>query len=152
MAIRLVLFLILNFAALGLGSYFTSGAVTGEWYRGLNKAPWTPPGWFFGVAWTVIMICFAVFMAMAWERVANRHVLIGLFAVQWVLNVMWNPVFFRNHQVLAGLVVISLLTLLMAFILTRYGATMKFWSFLVVPYVLWLAVATSLNAYILIKN
>lgn len=152
MLIRLVLFLFLNFAALGLGSYFTSGAVSGEWYRALNKAPWTPPGWFFGVAWSFIMICFAVYMSVAWDRVTNRNLLIGLFALQWVLNVIWNPIFFRSHQVLAGLVVISLLTLLMAYFLVRYGTTLRVWSMLVVPYVVWLAVATSLNAYILIKN
>ena len=52
------LFLLLNFGALAIGSYFMNNGPQSNWYLTLNKAPWTPPGWVFGVAWTTIMICF----------------------------------------------------------------------------------------------
>jgi len=50
MAIRLFLFLLINFAALALGGLATSDGVVSLWYQNLNQAPWTPPGWVFGAA------------------------------------------------------------------------------------------------------
>ncbi len=152
MIYKLIIFLVLNFAALGIGSLLMGGGPTSEWYMNLNKAPWTPPGWFFGVAWTTIMICFAFYMAHAWETVSDRKFLLGLFIAQWVLNVSWNPVFFKYHQILLALVVIILLTLLIGYFLFKYRATLGAWSLLILPYFLWLITATSLNAYALTNN
>lgn len=152
MLLKIIIFLVINFAALGLGSYFTSTAVTAEWYQNLNKAPWTPPGWMFGAAWTTIMICFAVFMAYAWQLNENRNLLIALFVLQWILNVSWNPVFFKYHQVLFGLIIIVMLTVLMGYFFFAYFGQLKTKTLWVLPYFIWLIIATSLNAYILVKN
>ncbi|MCW8897121.1 MAG: tryptophan-rich sensory protein [Flavobacteriales bacterium] len=152
MFLKIIIFLVINFAALGIGSYFTSTAVTADWYQNLNKAPWTPPGWFFGFAWTTIMICFAVFMAYVWQLNENRNLLIVLFVIQWILNVSWNPVFFKYHQVAFGLFIIVLLTVLMGYFFFAYLPQLKVKTLLVLPYFIWLLVATSLNAYILVRN
>ena len=98
MILRLILFLVINFAALGIGSVLMGPGAGSDWYQNLIKAPWTPPGWVFGAAWTLIMICFAIYMTYAWDEVNDRNTLILLFTAQWPLNVLWNPVFFRYHQ------------------------------------------------------
>jgi len=152
MALRIILFLIINFAALGAGSLFTSDGVTSDWYLNLNKAPWTPPGWVFGAAWTTIMICFSLYMAFAWENVKNRNTLLTLFIIQLILNVGWNPVFFHFQNMSIGLVVISALTLLMGYFLFRYWPLLKTKSLLLLPYCIWLVIATSLNGYALFNN
>lgn len=152
MLYRILIFLVLNFAALGIGSLFTSNGVSSDWYINLNKAPWTPPGWVFGAAWTTIMICFAFYMAYAWDTVANRNLLIGLFIIQWVLNILWNPVFFKYQEVFFGLIVISTLTLLVGCFLISYWNQLDLKSLLILPYFLWLLIATSLNTYILLNN
>lgn len=152
MILRIIIFLIINFAALGLGGMFTSSAVQGDWYMSLNKAPWTPPGWFFGVAWTTIMICFSFYMAFVWDTLKNRNVLLGLFIVQWILNVVWNPIFFSMQNVVLGLTVITSLTGLIAFIFFRYASNIKWKSVLILPYLIWLFIATTLNAYVLLYN
>ncbi len=149
---RLLIFLIINFAALGIGGLFTGQGVPSDWYQNLDKAPWTPPGWVFGAAWTSIMICFAVYMAYAWEAVSNHNYLIGLFIVQWILNVIWNPVFFKYNDVFAGLIVILTLTFLVGYFLFGYISPLKAKSLLVLPYFLWLLIASSLNFYIYLKN
>jgi len=59
---HVILFLVLNFGALAVASLFTGNGVASNWYQHLNKAPWTPPGWMFGLAWTTIMICFALYI------------------------------------------------------------------------------------------
>jgi len=152
MIYRLIIFLALNFAALAIGGLFTGKGVPSDWYVDLIKAPWTPPGWVFGAAWTTIMICFGVYMALLWPTVENKPLLIGLFVVQWILNVAWNPVFFYYHQVLGGLLLISTLTLLVGFFLCYYWPGLKYKSLLILPYFVWLMIAASLNAYIFVKN
>lgn len=152
MIYRLVIFLLINFGALAVGSLFTSKGVPSEWYISLAKAQWTPPGWVFGAAWTTIMILLGIYMTYAWPVIENKKLLVGLYAAQWILNVGWNPTFFYYHNVLIGLLVISVLTALIGFILFYYWSELKLKSMLMAPYLIWLIVATSLNGYILLKN
>ena len=149
---RLTLFLIVHFAALGLGSALMGTGPMGNWYQDLNKAPWTPPGWVFGVAWTFIMICFAVYMAYLIDHKTDRKKIIILFAIQWVLNILWNPVFFYFQEVLLGIINISLLTILIGYLFFSYRKELKVKSIFIVPYLIWLLIATSLNGYILLNN
>jgi len=152
MIYRLIIFLALNFAALAIGGLFTSKGVPSDWYLDMAKAPWTPPGWVFGSAWTFIMICFSVYMAYLWPNVENKNLLMGLFILQWILNAGWNPTFFYFHNILGGLFIISGLSLLIGFLLVFYWPQLKLKSALLLPYFIWLLIATSLNGYIYLKN
>lgn len=152
MTIRIIIFIVINFAALGLGSLLMGQGASSEWYQQLNKAPWTPPGWAFGAAWFTIMLCYGIYMAQLWEMESKHQFLIGLFTMQWVLNVAWNPVFFRYHYSFGGLLIITALTVLVGYFIIQFGGKLKFWNLLIVPYFLWLIIATSLNAYIYFKN
>ncbi len=149
---RLLIFIAINFLGLYLGSIFTTGGVNSEWYQTLNKAPWTPPGWVFGAAWTTIMICLAFYMAYAWKLVADRNMLIILFVIQWILNVSWNPIFFQFQYTYSALLIIGILTLVVAYLFFGYFRELKSKTLLVLPYLLWLIIATSLNAYVCVKN
>lgn len=149
---RLILFLALNFGALALGGIFAGQGAVSDWYDGLQKAPWTPPGWVFGFAWTTIMICFSIFMSMAWEKINNKKKFVLLFSIQWILNVGWNPSFFYYHNVLFGIIIICSLTLLIAYLLVDYYKTLGSLTFFLLPYLIWLCIATSLNGYILFMN
>lgn len=152
MILRTIIFLVINFAALALGGLFTSKGVSSEWYVQLNKAPWTPPGWVFGAAWFSIMICFSIHMAFLYKTSVNTNMLIVLFCIQWVLNVMWNPVFFYFHAALPGLLIIATLNIIIAFMMFFYYPYGKLITLLLLPYFVWLLIATSLNAYIVFKN
>ena len=148
---RLLLFAILNFAGLALGSIFTDPGVNSSWYDTLNKAPWTPPGWVFGVAWTTIMVCFSIYLSILWPKVYKRPMII-LISVAWILNVLWNPVFFALHAVTIALLTISLLLVCIIVFFKKYWSKVHGVSLLLLPYIVWLIIATSLNAYILFKN
>jgi len=149
---RTLLFLILNFAALAIGGLFTGAGVSSSWYNEMNQAPWTPPGWVFGFAWTFIMVCFAFYMSFLIAPKANKKNIVLLFSLQWILNVAWNPIFFYYHQVLLGLISITALTALVAYFFFKFKSQLKFKSLLISPYLLWLLIATSLNAYIFLNN
>jgi len=145
------LFLVINFGALAIGTVLMNNGPQTDWYTQLNQAPWTPPGWAFGVAWTSIMICFSFYMAYLFLALPNTQVKI-LFTVQFILNVSWNFVFFNQHLVGFGLLIILALTFIVATLLFNFRKLLPIKSFLILPYFLWLLVASSLNAYIFLYN
>lgn len=150
---RLILFLVLNFAGLYLGSLFTTPGVNSDWYNELNQAPWTPPGWLFGVAWTTIMICFSIYLAKLFEKKTLWKSLIPLFVFEWLLNVGWNPVFFYHHATGLSLILISTLLLVVVYFAVGYRRKIKsYYTLLLAPYIIWLMIATSLNGYIYLYN
>ena len=150
--LKLLLFLGINFGALGVGSLFTNSGVSSEWYQSLDKAPWTPPGWVFGASWTLIMVCFSIWLAYLWPKVQDRSTLVVLYVIQLFLNIGWNPLFFHYKATLLALFVISALTILIIFLFGKYWNIVSTWSLLLLPYALWLVIATSLNAYIVFNN
>lgn len=148
---KVILFLIVNFAALGIGGLLQDPGPMGDWYQNLNKAPWTPPGWVFGAAWTFIMVCFSFFMAYL-TNYEVRNKLIALFSVQFFLNIIWNVVFFKHRMILVSLLIISSLTILVAYFLFTYRKQLGAKALLIAPYFIWLCIATSLNGYALLNN
>jgi tryptophan-rich sensory protein len=178
MIIRLLIFGLLNFGGLAIGAYFTNPGVASDWYQNMNQAPWTPPGWVFGAAWTTIMICFTIYLALLWDeletqgpssgpspvhqasdeavmqsiRAKNKAQLVYLYISALILNVVWNFIFFYLHQVGMAAIVISALTLIVFFFGFRYWDQMKTKTLLLAPYAIWMCIATSLNVYALVMN
>lgn len=147
----LALFLLINFSALGIGSWLMNSGPTSSWYLTLNKAPWTPPGWVFGVAWTTIMICFSIYLTYLMP-LKDATAFWSVFSIQFILNVSWNYIFFNQHTIGFALIVIVLLTAVVGFYLFVFGKGLKLKSLFIVPYFSWLLIAISLNAYSYIKN
>ena len=148
---RIIVFIVLNFGALSLGSFLMNNGPQSIWYQSLVKAPWNPPGWLFGVAWFSIMACFALYLSWAYPKV-NRKLFLFLFIPQWILNVGWNYVFFNQQFINIGIVVLVLLTGIVYAKLFVFHKILKTKSLLIVPYCLWLVLACSLNIYIAVYN
>ncbi len=142
----------LNFGALAIGSYFMNNGPSTDWYLTLNKAPWTPPGWVFGVAWFSIMICYSIYMANLLVKCKNKYLIWFLFSVQFILNVSWNYLFFNKHLIFEGFLIISNLTLVVGFFLFSFKKRLQLTSLWVAPYFVWLLLASSLNLYIIFNN
>ena len=147
----LLLFIVINFSALAIGTWLMNDGPRTAWYINLNQAPWSPPGWVFGVAWSSIMLLFSVYMAFLLQVYTSKKVML-LFSTQFVLNVFWNYLFFNQHLIFLGLLNIIFLTVLMFYFLVTFKRTLKNKSFYVLPYCLWLVLATSLNLYIALFN
>ncbi len=151
--IRFILFLGANFLALGIGVLLMKNGPQTDWYLSLNKAPWTPEGWVFGVAWTSIMVFFSFYMTkLSFEYQFLDKKLIRLYIVQWILNVSWNYFFFNQHLTVVGLVVITLLWLLIGYFTFENIKKLNLFTLLIFPYLIWMTIATSLNAYIVFYN
>lgn len=127
---------------------------TNQWYLELNKAPWTPPGWVFGAAWTIIMICYSVYLWLVEKplEAQNKKKFYQLFALQWLLNVLWNPIFFKWHLAVIGAIVIIMLIIVLLLVHIFYSKK-EFISYIfLIPYILWLFIALSLNMYAILMN
>ncbi len=147
----LICFLLINFGGLALGSWLMNNGPKTAWYLSLNKAPWTPPGWVFGAAWTLIMICFSIYLAYLFTEIPSLKLKI-VFVCQVVLNVIWNYLFFNLHQVAVALVCILGLTGVIFYFFFSFKTPAKAVKLLLLPYMIWLIIASSLNAYVLIYN
>lgn len=137
---------LLSFGVAWFGRQFEPGV----WYGELDKAPWTPPGWAFGVVWTILYILMAIAAWLVWRRggfPANRLPL-ALYGVQLVFNALWSWIFFGLH--LPGWALLDLALLLAALIATLvlFFRRSVVAGFCLVPYVLWGLYAFSLNAWI----
>lgn len=124
-----------------------------NWYPYLNKPALTPPNWLFPVAWGVIYLLSGISAGLVWNRGGGRRKgVLALWGIQQLFNFLWSILFFTMRSPLAGLVDIVLLDLLvLGYILWTWNvvrpASVLFW-----PYLVWIAFATYLNAYILIFN
>lgn len=147
----LVFFLIINFSALAIGSWLMDNGPQSVWYLELNKAPWTPAGWVFGIAWTTIMICFSFYMTSLYLS-NNTQKLKVLFTLQVLLNISWNYVFFNMQMIGLGLLIILLLTVLIGYLLIIYRKKLRLINLFILPYLIWLLLASSLNLYIVLNN
>lgn len=139
---------IAGLAALGIATL--GGTITdlGPWYEGLAKPVWTPPRAAFPIVWTVIFALAASAAVAAWRRAPGSRVsdtVIGLFALNGFLNVLWSLIFFRMQRpdwALAELVVLWLSVLALIVYCWRIS---RLAGLLLVPYIVWVTVAGSLN-------
>ena len=151
--VRFIIFLSINFLALGLGVLLMNNGPQTEWYKALNQAPWTPANWVFGFAWSTIMFCFSFYMTkLSFEYNFLDRKLLMLYIAQWFLNVSWNYFFFNQHLTKLGLVAITLLWLLIGYFTFNHLKKVKWYTLLILPYLIWMTIATSLNAYIVFYN
>lgn len=148
----LILFLVLNFGGLAIGNWFMGEAVSEQWYNNLSKAPWTPPGWVFGIAWTVIMVCYSIYLTFLFHIRKSNFALI-VYGMSFILNISWNYLFFSQQLVDWALLDIILLTLVIFYFYISFGdEKLSKLKYLLLPYLIWLCIATSLNGYISYYN
>lgn len=124
------------------------------WFDELAKPAAMPPGWAFGVAWTILYALLGVALAIVWNAPSSgaRTAGLVLFFIQLALNFSWSPLFFRAHQVgLALAVIIAMLALSVA-TTAAFTRASKAAAGLMLPYLAWLAFATFLNFEILRLN
>lgn len=142
----LAVFLLLVGAVAMTGVQFRPG----EWYLMLEKPAWTPPSWLFPPVWTVLYVMIAV---AGWLTFAGQDWrLKALWMVQLGLNALWSWLFFGLHRVDLGLLdILGLLLSIAAFVLLarRVDNKLAWWM---LPYLLWVGYATTLNAAIYLMN
>ena len=140
---------------LGIFSGRLAGSGYGNpWFDALDKPGFMPPGWAFGVAWTILYILLGLVLATILHArgARGRGLVLTLFLAQLLLNFAWSPLFFALHQTLAALI------LILAMIGISAAATLLLWpirryaALLMLPYLAWLCFAAALTFEILRLN
>jgi translocator protein len=138
-------------AVLGIGLTIGIVFTPGAWYAGLEKPPFNPPNWIFAPVWTVLYILVAVAGWRVWTR-APRSRAMKLWSAQMALNFLWSPVFFGAHLIALGLCVILLVLVAITAFIAETRRIDRLAAALFLPYWIWVAFASLLNASLLVLN
>lgn len=126
----------------------------GEFYKSLKKPTFTPSQMFFKIAWSLLY--FIMFLALFFVITAPDGVYktkaVYFFLLQFLLNMLWSPVFFVLEMPKMAL----LLTIMLVI---SVGVTVYFFSqvsliafLLLLPYWFWVCFACFLNWEIVVLN
>lgn len=121
-----------------------------NWYPYLHKPSLTPPNWMFPLAWGIIYLCSGISAGLVYHTVnpARKQILL-LWGIQQFFNFTWSISFFVMQNALAGFVHILFLDVWVLGYVLYVWPVKKSAGILFFPYLLWLALATYLNGYIL---
>ena len=125
-----------------------------NWYDKLNKAPWTPPNWVFGIIWPILYFLMTISAGLVLYEKDNNYLTIAttLFCIQLILNLSWAPVFFNLEMPNLAFAIMTLLIVSTIATIYYFSKISKLSATLLFPYIIWLFIAFSLNLYIVIYN
>jgi len=134
--------LLLGFLAGQLG-----GDANSAWFQSLVKPAIFPPPVWFGIVWSIlyIMLGFALALVCAAWGARGRTAAIVMFVIQLGVNLAWTPVFFGQHQITGGLILIAVLDVLVIITIALVWRVRKLAAVLMLPYLAWILFATVLN-------
>ncbi|MDB5684795.1 MAG: TspO and MBR-like protein [Sphingomonas bacterium] len=133
---------------LGMASGLLSNSGYGNaWFASLRKPAFMPPGWAFGVAWTILYILQGIALAIVLRarHGSTRSRAVAAFVVQLALNLAWSPLFFAAHRVTAALWLIVAIFAAAAYTMLLFGRIRRTAAVLMLPYLAWLLFAAALN-------
>ena len=152
--LRFLFAFILCQSAGAVGSLFTIPAIPG-WYAHLQKPSFCPPDWIFAPVWTVLFTMMAMAASLVWSKGLKepgvRAALI-VFLAQLALNSAWSFLFFGLRSPLYGLVEIFVLWFMILVTILQFLKISRPAAWLLVPYLLWVSFACSLNLGIFLLN
>ena len=134
------------------------GLITQEnlspWYSSLSKSLLTPPGYVFGIAWSILYVLLAI---VAWQltqpcRLSHIVKMRIVFFIQLILNWIWTPIFFHHHAVILAFLCLCSIVLLMTYFMYLSWQQFRYLFWLMLPYWIWVCFASYLNFIICYQN
>ena len=137
---------------LGMLSGYFSGSGPNTWYQELQQPSFTPPSWLFGPVWTLLYIMIGVTAGYLWSQRNQASLLFKLFVIQFILNLIWSPIFFGFHQISLAAATICLLWICLIILLVRAAPSHRCVTYLLLPYSAWVSFAMVLNITLALLN
>jgi tryptophan-rich sensory protein len=125
-----------------------------DWYATLDKSPLTPPSFLFGIVWPILYILIIISGILFFINTPKEWLVIGviIYAVQWILNLTWSPLFFMYKQLLLSFIVIVTLLITIGVNIFIFSQGSLLSASLLIPYFIWVSFASYLNGYIVFNN
>ena len=139
-ALGIILVLIYAF---GSGVWVSSSP---GWYASLNRPPWQPPNFVFGLIWpyNFIMLGVAAFnVAQSLNRIQTISWL-TLFALSITAALIWAYQFYVPHNLTFAAIALGVAALLTIPVLYLTFKASLLVGILLIPYQLWVVIATTL--------
>lgn len=150
---------------------------TREWYESLPKSKLTPPEWVFSPVWSFLYGTMAVSLAVYWwtleKQKSEARSIQGInyssaavedgkkkgffvrhdpgvvvFFVALALNLSWSYVFFVMRRPDTSFLIVSALWVMILLTIRLFKKVDKYAAYTLIPYLLWVTLATYLNGYI----
>jgi len=137
-----------------LGAIVTLPQIS-SWYSTLSKPWWSPPNWLFGPIWTTLYVLMGIALFLVWREGIHRRDVrfaILIFGVQLVLSLIWSVVFFSLHALFGSFAIVMLLWLAILANIIAFLIISKWAGFLLVPYIIWVSIASYLNYSVYLLN
>ncbi len=130
--------------------WMANSGYSNDWFDGLAKPFFMPPGWAFGVVWPILYVLLGLSLALILSEPPSegRRKGLILFFTQLALNYAWSPIFFAAHEVQVALITIFAMTAVAAMAAGQFFRIRPLAAALMVPYLAWLCFAAALNAAI----
>ena len=125
-----------------------------DWYAGLDKPSWQPPGYAFPLVWTPLygLIAWGTGRMIDRAAPADRRRLTALTAADLVANAGWSWAFFARRSPAGGLATIAVLDVLNVVLVRAAARRDPKAAAALVSYALWSGFATALNASLWRRN
>lgn len=152
--IKLVIALVLPQLAGLAGTFFVLPAIS-SWYLKLNKPSLTPPGWTFGIVWTILYILMGVASYLVWKKglkLVEVRIALSIYLCQLFLNLFWSIIFFGQKNPEAAFIEIIPLCLLIVANFVAFFRISKLAAWMLAPYFLWVSFAVYLNYSVVVLN
>ncbi len=125
-----------------------------QFYNKLNKPVFSPPKWVFAPVWSILYILMFASIVIVGKNtpVYLKPAAISIFLLQLVLNLIWTPMFFIHHKIKNALFICITLTVTVLFMIILFAQISKIAALLLIPYLIWLILASALNLAIVKLN
>lgn len=146
-----LIFWLVFFEVVGFLLGLTTQANLYPWYENLNKSALTPPGYVFSIVWTILYGLLALITWMILNKKPPQS-FTTLFIIQMLMNWLWTPLFFHFHYLTLSAVWIIVLVCINVILAIKFRTENKLIVWLLIPYILWLTLASYLNGFIAVMN
>ena len=121
-------------------------------YNTLNKPPLSPPGYIFGIVWTILYVLMGVSFGILNTKNLSDYQVKKAFYLQLIINLIWPIIFFVfKWRLFAFFWIIALVISVIYMIMVFYKKN-KLSAYLQIPYLIWTVFATYLNFGVYILN
>lgn len=147
--VSFIFFLALCIGAASSGALFQPG----EWYQGLQKPGWTPPNWAFPLVWAALFLMIAIAGWLIWQKAGwSAAPVLGLYVVHLIVNAAWSFLFFGQRRLDWAMGDVILLWAMIVAMIFLFSQISVIAALLLVPYLIWVTIAASLNFRLLQLN
>ena len=121
-------------------------------YNTLEKPFLSPPGFLFGIVWTILYILMGISYGILDKNNLIDNKVKSIYYLQLAVNLIWSILFFVFKIRFFSIIWIFILVILVIYMITTFYKKNKLSAYLQIPYLLWTIFATYLNIGIYLLN